>query len=214
MSTAIKFPKSPEKITLVNHLEATPDGINFMERNSDGMFRHVRIVGYSSAIRQLDSGRFDSPVSDGFNLIAEIELAHSKGWFVPDVSQQIVIWRWLVAAVFFVGQVAKGHIIDSQDDAGNTVHYVAWVCSHGAMPVFPAIERTSLANHVESIAYEHYAQDTAQKMALAVYQSMVEADPNGEGMRLSEWGAQSLEALHDDFMSFIASGETEQRVIH
>jgi len=93
MKNALKFPTVPEKSGSFA-AEATPDGVRFGNR----------IIGYSSIIRQLDDGRFDKPLSEGFGVIAELSLAEINGWFKPSLEQQVSVWRWMVAGVFIVSR--------------------------------------------------------------------------------------------------------------
>lgn len=214
MNNPVKYPKAPEKIIVDNIIEATPDGINFMRKNDDGLYSHNRMIGYSSAIKQLDEGFFDAPLSDGFNIIAEIETAHINGWFVPDVYQQIDIWKWVVAATFFVDQISKGHLIDVHDEDGSVITTPAYVSELGKIPVFLVTERMALSNNIEGTAFKHYSPDVAPGMALAIYKSMVVIDAKGMGVELSDFGRESLNTLHEEFLIFLSSGEAEQRVIH
>ncbi|MEQ0377767.1 hypothetical protein ABLV58_11985 [Klebsiella sp. JB_Kp046] len=214
MNNTVNYPKAPEKIIVDNVIEATPDGINFMRKNDDGLYSYDRMISYSSAIKHLDDGFFDAPLSDGFNIIAEIETAHINGWFVPDVYQQIIIWKWVVAATFFVEQISNGHLIDVHNEDGSFITTPAYVSELGKIPVFLVTERMALSNNVEGTAFEHYSRDIAPGMALAIYKSMIVIDADRTGVKLSEFGRESLNTLHEEFLIFLTSGESEQRVIH
>lgn len=41
------------------HAEATPHGVNIMTRNDAGMYEHVAIITYESAVSRLDAGEYD-----------------------------------------------------------------------------------------------------------------------------------------------------------
>ena len=191
MKNVLKFPTVPEKSGSFS-AEATPDGVRFGNR----------IIGYSSIIRQLDDGRFDSPLSGGFGVIAELSLAESRGWFVPDNEQRVIVWRWLVAGVFIVEQMrANGTVPVTQSD-GTTTYAVRYVSEHGGIVVYPATERFSLANNIEELAFEQFTHANPHQKALMIYQSMLEASPDG-GMTLSTWGSDAMTMLHDGFIEML-----------
>ncbi|HGU6443066.1 TPA: hypothetical protein ACNABU_003755, partial [Citrobacter amalonaticus] len=74
--------------------------------------------------------------------------------------------------------------------------------------------RFSLANHVEGIAIEKYGVEKGSRMALRMYQDMVIADP-GYGFRMSPFGREWLEMLHDDYIGMIkTSGIPDAPVLH
>lgn len=191
MNNVLKFPKMPEKSGSFS-AEATPDGVRIGSR----------LIGFSSIIRQLDEGRFDNPVSAGFALIAEISLAEIHGWFKPSTEQQVNVWRWMVAGVFIVEQMkANGTIAVTQDD-GTTTHALCYAGEHGGMVVYPATERFSLARNIEELAFEQFTHDNPHQKALLLYQSMLEASPDG-GMTLSRWGRDSMTMLHDGYIELL-----------
>lgn len=80
MKNILNFPKMPEKSGSFS-AQATPDGMRFGNK----------IIGYSAVIRQLDDGRFDRPLSEGFGVIAELSLAEINGWFKPSAEQQVIL---------------------------------------------------------------------------------------------------------------------------
>ncbi|MDR3432817.1 MAG: hypothetical protein P4L95_13095 [Rouxiella aceris] len=201
MSNVIKLNKG--HINTVSCVaEATPDGINIMSLSKDGIYKHTKLVGYSAMIRQLDSGQFDNTLSEGFGVIAELSLGEQRGWFAPSDEQRVIVWRWMVAGVFIVEQMrANGTAAVSQSD-GTIVQVVRYVGKHGGITVYPATERFSLASHIEGLAFEKYTLDNPHQKALMLYQSMVEESPDG-GMKLSQWGREGLEMLHDGFIEML-----------
>ena len=191
MSNVLKFPKMPEKSGSFS-AEATPDGVRCGNK----------VIGYSSAIRQLNDGRFDNPLSEGFGVIAELSLAEINGWFKPSLEQQVSVWRWMVAGVFIVEQMtANGTVAVSQNDDTPT-YAVRYVGEHGGIVVYPATERFSLARNIEELAFEQFTHDNPHQKALMIYQSMLEATPDG-GMTLSKWGREGMAMLHDGFIEML-----------
>ena len=41
------------------HAEATPHGVNIMTRNDAGMYEHVALISYESAVNGLDAGEYE-----------------------------------------------------------------------------------------------------------------------------------------------------------
>lgn len=179
------------KERLSGHAQATPDGIRLGNK----------LLGYSVAIRQLDEGQFDDCLSDGLNILAEIQQARVQGWFRHSDDQAVIIWRWLVATLFICEQLAKNGTAEVPHDDGTTKLAVRYVGKHGGITVYPATERFSLANNVEGAAIERYPHDHPQLKAVQIYQSMVSVK-NGS-LRLSDWGRDSLALLHDGFIEML-----------
>ncbi|EIC82983.1 hypothetical protein [Serratia sp. M24T3] len=182
--------------------EATPAGINFMARNDDGGFQHLKLVGYSAVIRQLDSGRFDSKLSEGLRVMAEIYQGKASGWFRQSDEQDMTCWRWIVAALFINEQLAQHGTIETLKEDGTTERTAVYRGAVGGISIYPATERFALANNVEGIAFEKFGMD-AHKRAVMIYQSMTEADPDGGNLRLSQWGRDSMALLHDGFIEML-----------
>lgn len=191
MNNLLKFPKMPEKSGSFS-AEATPDGVRIGSR----------LVGFSSVIRQLDEGRFDKPLSEGFGVIAELSLAEIRGWFKPSIEQQVNIWRWMVAGVFIVEQMREhGTTPVTQDDC-TTSNQTLYMGKHGGIVVYPATERFSLALNVEEMLLKDFTHDDPHQKALMLYQSMLEPSTDG-GLALSEWGREGLAMLHDGYIELL-----------
>ncbi|EPC3984787.1 hypothetical protein ACRZNG_005014, partial [Citrobacter koseri] len=58
------------------------------------------MIGYSAAIRQLDNGHYDKSIAEGLELLACIMEAVESNWITLNIDKQIIVWRWLLAAVF------------------------------------------------------------------------------------------------------------------
>jgi len=191
MNNILKFPKAPEKPGSFS-AEATPSGVRIGSR----------LVGFSSIIRQLDEGRFDKPISEGFGVIAELSLAEIRGWFQPSIEQQVNVWRWMVAGVFIVEQMqANGTTPVTQDD-GTTSNQILYMGKHGGIVVYPATERFSLALNVEELMLKDFTHDDPYQKALMLYQAMLEPSADG-GMTLSAWGRDGMSMLHDGYIEMI-----------
>ncbi len=77
-----------------------------------------RIIGYSAAIRDLDNGRYDKRLADGMNILACIMEAVENSWLTLTIEQQIIVWRWLLAAVFITEELEKNGTVDVPNDEG------------------------------------------------------------------------------------------------
>ncbi|MEH4988137.1 hypothetical protein PO461_11965 [Enterobacter asburiae] len=183
---------------------ATADGI----RLGDG------VIEYSSVIQQLDSGHYDKSVSEGMRAIACVWEAQESGWFHPSPEQEVIIWRWLVAAVFLGEEQDKNGIAEIQNDEGGIDRAVIYVGKDGSIGLYPGPTRFALACHVEGIALEKYGAGIGLEMAVRIYRSMVIADPK-QGFSMSKTGRKGLEILHDEFIEQInTDGMPEMPVTH
>jgi len=191
MSNILKFPKAPEK-NGSSSAEATPDGVRFGNR----------IIGYSAVIRQLEDGRFDKPLSEGFGVIAELSLAEINGWFKPSIEQQVTTWRWMVAGVFIVEQMKTNGTVEVSQGDGTTNHAVRYMGEHGGMVVYPATVRFALSVNIEDMMFQEFTHEDPFQKVLMLYQSMLEPSSDG-GMTLSGWGRDGLSMLHDGYIKLL-----------
>ncbi|WP_233169465.1 hypothetical protein [Serratia sp. ASV30] len=184
----------------ISRIEATPDGITFTALNDEGAFQQPRLLGYSSAIRQLDRGDFDKSLPDGLGVIAEIQQADTNDWFTPSDEQMAIVWRWIVACLFICEQRDKNGTVDVENEDGGADRAVLYVGEYGGISIYPATERFSLATHIEGLAIEKYGAKEGLSLAIKMYQGMAEADPEGGQLRLSPMGRDGLTMLHDGFI--------------
>lgn len=191
MKNILNFPKMPEQSGSFT-AEATPDGVR-MEN---------RLIGYSSAIRQLDAGHSDNDLPAGLRTIAAIWQGEASGYFRAKDEQKASLWRWIVAALFIIEQRQNNGTVDVKNEGGGTDRATVYHGEHGGISVYPSTERFSLANHVEGLALEKYGAAQGYPMAINIYQTMVEAVP-GEGLRLSDEGRKGLAMLHDGFIEML-----------
>lgn len=184
--------------------EATPNGIKIGSR----------VIGWSSAVKQFDSSRFDSRNSEGLRCLACIMDAVTAGWVVLGDGKELILWRWLVATVFINEEKDKNGTVEVPNEGGGVDIAVIYSGKKGDLSIYPGPLRFSLANHVEGIAIEKYGIEEGSALALRMYQDMVVADP-GYGFRMSPFGREGLEMLHDDYIGMInTNGMPEASVIH
>lgn len=173
-----------------------------------------RIIGYSTAVRQIDNGNYDKRIPDGLDLIACIMEGIESGWFMPCIEKQIILWRWLVVAVFIAEEQEKNGTVDVQNDKGGVDTAVVYTGKPGSISIYPWSERFALANHIEAGAIEKYGPDVGQQMALRMYQDMVVTDEKC-GFRLSAMGREGFNILHDSFIELIQKdGMPDMPVMH
>jgi hypothetical protein len=65
------------------------------------------VIGYSAAIRLLDNGRYDKHLAEGMEILACIMEAVESNWITLNIEKQIIVWRWLLAAVFITEELEK-----------------------------------------------------------------------------------------------------------
>lgn len=184
------------------------------EPTSTGIRFGRRVIGYSVAIRSLDSGRYDRNLSKGLDVLACIMEAVESNWITLTIEKQIIVWRWLLAAVFITEEREKNGTVDVPNDEGGVDTAVIYSGEHGAISVYPGPERFALANHIEDGAIEKYGTDLGQKLALRMYQDMVVTD-DGSGFRLSSMGRKGFNMLHDGFIEQIQTeGMPDVPIMH
>lgn len=185
--------------------EPTSTGIRISEN---------RVIGYSAAIRELDNGRYDKNIAAGMEILACIIEAVESGWISLTIGKQIIVWRWLLAAVFITEEREKNGTVDVPNDEGGVDTAVIYSGQHGAISVYPGPERFALANHIEAGAIEKYGPDLGQQLALRMYQDMVLGDEE-RGYRLSLMGREGFNLLHDSFIEQIQTdGMPDMPVMH
>ncbi|MDQ4328833.1 hypothetical protein [Klebsiella michiganensis] len=173
-----------------------------------------RLIGYSAAIRELDNGHYDKRLAEGMEILACVMEAVESNWITLNIEKQIIVWRWLLAAVFITEEREKNGDIDVPNEDGGVDKAVIYSGKHGAISVYPGPERFALANHVEAGAIEKYGPDLGQQLALRMYQDMVVADDDS-GFRLSAMGREGFNLLHDGFIEQIhTEGMPDMPVMH
>ncbi|QDL30420.1 hypothetical protein [Serratia liquefaciens] len=198
-----------------SHIAATPDGIIFLAQNNESTVRFPQLLGYSSAILQLDEGEFDTSLHDGLRVIAEIQLAEANGWFNASDEQKVMIWRWIVACLFICEEWDRNGIADVENESHGTGRAVIYSGKYGEMEIYPSTERCFLASNMESGGLDKYGVESSVKRTWQLYLCMVKADTDGGSLGLSEWGRDALAALHDDLIQTLNNeGSPEQPAWH
>ncbi|MDF3678641.1 hypothetical protein P3S38_16515 [Enterobacter hormaechei] len=184
------------------------------EPTSSGIRFGNRVIGYSVAVRQLDNGNYDKRIPDGLELLACIMEGIESGWFNPGIEKEIILWRWMLVAVFITEEQEKNGTCEVANDSGGFDKAVIYSGQHGSISIYPAPERFALANHVEGIAIEKYGQELGQQMALRMYKGMLAKD-EVQGLQLSQFGREGFNLLHDSFIEQIQKeGMPDMPVMH
>jgi hypothetical protein len=184
------------------------------ETSPNGIKIGSRVIGWSGVVKQFDGPRFDSRNSEGLRWLACIMDAVSAGWVSLGAEKELILWRWLVATVFINEEKDKNGTIEIPNEDGGVDIAVIYSGNKGNLSIYPGPLRFSLANHVEGIAIEKYGVCEGSALALRMYQDMVIAAP-GYGFRMSPFGREGLEMLHDDYIGEInTNGMPEAHVIH
>ncbi|KVI88429.1 hypothetical protein [Enterobacter hormaechei] len=184
------------------------------EPTSSGIRFGNRVIGYSVAVRQLDNGNYDKRIPDGLELLACIMEGIESGWFNPGIEKEIILWRWMLVAVFITEEQEKNGTCEVANDSGGFDKAVIYSGQRGSISIYPAPERFALANHVEGIAIEKYGQDLGQQMALRMYKGML-AEDEVQGLQLSQFGREGFNLLHDSFIEQIQKeGMPDMPVMH
>ncbi|EGY8939578.1 hypothetical protein R4O66_001484 [Salmonella enterica] len=184
------------------------------EPTSTGIRFGNRVIGYSAAIRQLDNGHYDKSIAEGMELLACIMEAVESNWISLSTEKQIIIFRWLVVAVFIAEEQEKNGTVDVPNGDGGFDTAVIYSGQRGSISVYPCAERFALANHVERLAIEKYGRDPGQQLALRMYQDMIFSDDQ-YSFRLSATGQEGFALLHDSFIEQIQTeGMPDMPVMH
>lgn len=184
------------------------------EPTSTGIRFGNRVIGYSAAIRQLDNGHYDKNIAEGMELLACIMEAVESNWIALNIDKQIIVWRWLLAAVFIAEEQEKNGTVEVPNDEGGVDTAVIYSGKHGAISIYPGPERFALANHIEAGAIEKYGPAVGQQLALRMYQDMVVADDDS-GFKLSAMGREGFNLLHDSFIEQIQTeGMPDMPIMH
>ncbi|EBZ1025997.1 hypothetical protein D7O18_15105 [Salmonella enterica subsp. enterica serovar Muenchen] len=192
--------KNPVKFS---QAEATPDGINLLRITEAGWSVHVKLVGWKTVIRWLDEGHYDRDLADGMRLVVALWDGKARGYVRLTDEQEAVIWRWVATCLFIGEQQEKNGVVEIPNDEGSTDLATVYVGEYGALSVYPAAVRVSLAVNVEGVALEKYGSEEGLKLAIRMYREMT--DDGGE-MSLSAFGREMFTKLHDETVRMIQDG--------
>ncbi|MGL5241222.1 MAG: hypothetical protein ACRC85_10615 [Kluyvera ascorbata] len=179
------------------HAEATPHGVNIMTRNDAGMYEHVAIITYESAVSRLDAGEYDDTPDIGYAIHFAVADGGARGWFNFTPQHNLTMWRWLIAATF-VSEMKRENGTTTVTEADGTTSKVA-IYSNGTagIVVYPFAERLAMANNMEGAMIERYGIEQGTANAIVFYQAMLDTE-RGE---LTPFGRQTLAELHDGFIA-------------
>ncbi|UBX48262.1 hypothetical protein LDO51_13985 [Providencia alcalifaciens] len=190
--------------------------INAFEHSEHGVIlitdaANQEAISYSEALDALNNGIFDGNLILGFELVLAISKGEVNGFFKSTIEQTVILWRWIVAASFVMEQADHNGFHYADDGKGGVVTAAVYRNEHAALTIYASSERMLLANHVESIAYEHYEPKYAPAMALRMYRDFINLEPK-QGCRLSDRGREGLSMLHDDLIRIIEDGDFKDTV--
>ncbi|UAN16172.1 hypothetical protein [Enterobacter asburiae] len=197
-------------ITL-HRAEATPDGVSIMTRNDAGIYEHVAIITYESAVSRLDAGEYDDKPDIGYAIHSAVADGGARGWFDFTAQHNVTMWRWLVAAAF-ISEMKRENGTTSVTEADGTTSKVA-IYSNGktGIVVYPFSERLAMANNIEGAMIERYGIEQGTEHAITFYTRMIDADAGV----ISDFGREVMVELHDHFIADIEqNGLPEQPLTH
>lgn len=189
--------------SMIDKAVATPAGISVSSRVDGYPQTQLMLVKYLTAIEQLEDGYYDERLTDGMRVIAALMDAGIAGYFKPTTQQLIIAWRSVVVFLFISEQIGKNGLMEIVEEDDSVKLTPVYAGDGGAFPIYPSVERFSLANHIEGLALSHFHDADPQGKALAVYQHMV-GEENGV-LCLSKWGREGLAMLHDSFLETLVS---------
>lgn len=168
----------------------------------------------ATCIQKLDSGEYDTDLVAGLRLVAALWHGVYAGGFILSDEQNLVLWRWVVAAVFVCEMFDSNGSVEVKNEQGEPEEVAVYTGEHGGIVIYPWSERFALANHIEGLAYEMFPADNAPKMASAIYRSMIDVS-SVTGIDMSERGLKGMALLHDGFIETLKTeGIPAEQVVH
>ena len=179
------------------HAEATPHGVNIMTRNDAGMYEHVAIITYESAVSRLDAGEYDDTPDIGYAIHFAVADGGARGWFDFTAQHNVTMWRWLIAACFVAEMKRENGTTTIKEDDGKSSLVTFYSNGTEGIVVYPFAERLAMANNMEGAMIERYGIEQGTANAIVFYQAMLDTE-RGE---LTPFGRQTLAELHDGFIA-------------
>lgn len=168
----------------------------------------------ATSIQKLDSGEYDTDLVAGLRLVAALWHGVYAGGFILSDEQNLVLWRWVVAAVFVCEMFDTNGSVEVKNEQGEPEEVAVYTGEHGGIVICPWSERFALANHIEGLAYEMFPADSAPKMASAIYRSMIDVS-SVTGIDMSERGLKGMALLHDGFIETLKTeGIPAEQVVY
>ncbi|HAV8492076.1 hypothetical protein LNO13_10060 [Klebsiella variicola subsp. variicola] len=179
------------------HAEATPHGVNIMTRNDAGMYEHVAIITYESAVSRLDAGEYDDTPDIGYAIHFAVADGGARGWFDFTAQHNVTMWRWLIAATF-ISEMKRENGTTTVTEADGKSSLVTFYSNDTAgIVVYPFAERLAMANNMEGAMIERYGVEQGTANAIVFYQAVIDTE-RGE---LTPFGRETLAELHDGFIA-------------
>lgn len=175
--------------------EAVQEGIITTLVDINGEVIERNLIQYADAIRSLDKGDYDEERPASLRIAAVLLEAQAAGFYKPDNEAVTIFYRWLVADIFIRTMEEENGTAPVQQPDGSVIDAPVYIGEHGAMVVYPFVERLALAKNIEAAAFSHPGVNNGYVMATNVYQSMIDED-----FSLSERGREMLETLHDGYI--------------
>ncbi|BDT21368.1 hypothetical protein [Citrobacter freundii] len=179
------------------HAEATPHGVNIMTRNDAGMYEHVAIITYESAVSRLDAGEYDDTPDIGYAIHFAVADGGARGWFDFTAQHNVTMWRWLIAATFVSEMKRENGTTTIKEDDGKSSLVTFYSNGTEGIVVYPFAERLAMANNMEGAMIERYGIEQGTANAIVFYQAMLDTE-RGE---LTPFGRETLAELHDGFIA-------------
>ena len=194
MSNVEKFTPGNDDLL---HAEATPHGVNIMTRNDAGIYEHVAIITYESAVSRLDAGEYDDTPDIGYAIHFAVADGGARGWFNFTPQHEVTMWSWLIAATF-VSEMKRENGTTTVTEADGKSSLVTFYSNGTAgIVVYPFAERLAMANNIEGAMIERYGIEQGTANAIVFYQAMIDTE-RGE---LTPFGRETLAELHDGFIA-------------
>lgn len=184
-----------EKYILMSRLEAEKNVVLYFHRQQN----EVHSLIPETEINKLDNGEYDADLVAGLHTVAAIWKGMHTGEFIISNEQNLVLWRWVVAAVFVCEMFDTNGTIDVKNEQGESEEVTVYTGEQGGIVIYPWSERFALANNIEGLAYEMFPANKAPEMASAIYRSMIDISPV-TGIDMSEEGLKGMALLHDSFI--------------
>ena len=194
MSNVEKFTPGNDDVL---RAEATPHGVNIMTRNDAGMYEHVAIITYESAVSRLDAGEYDDTPDIGYAIHFAVADGGARGWFDFTAQHNVTMWRWLIAATFISEMKRENGTTTITEDDGKSSLVTFYSNGTAGIVVYPFAERLAMANNMEGAMIERYGIEQGTANAIVFYQAMIDTE-RGE---LTPFGRETLADLHDGFIA-------------
>lgn len=184
-------------MNILHRAEATPNGVNIMTRNDAGMYEHVAIITYESALSRLDAGEYDDTPDIGYAIHFAVADGGARGWFDFTAQHNVTMWRWLIVATFISEMKRENGTTTITEDDGKSSLVTFYSNGTAGIVVYPFAERLAMANNMEGAMIERYGIEQGTENAIVFYQAMIDTE-RGE---LTPFGRETLAELHDGFIA-------------